>query len=379
MLPSKVVYLVLRKPPKFYFKPGDYVFINIPAIAKYEWHPFSISSAPENSKFIWLHIRACGNWTNKLYSYSLSSKFDVSLTHGNAGGGGSPFSNNMRANMRQRMSKSLNDSNSFPLFMNDRKLMALNVMTEQDDQKDGALYNALNKKVVSFSENKNALEMNNQLMSNFKENVDTKDKVDQKATINEAISKQEGQEKATVGKLFRSLSFDNVAENKEDPSESTPKLANQQDNQSTDQSFLSANGETKLEKKSTKKCRRSQSLNCRSRKQTTSNDNLIDGDEENLGDAEDPNDAQDRRVKFKKGGGLSVDHATISLNTSRTKKPFDMEKMKQFLLTKKPISVSLKEKVMNSSIVSNIRSKQEKKVNVDKGHETLIDLEDEKV
>ena len=113
VLPSKVTHLVIRKPAKFYFKPGDYVFINIPAIAKYEWHPFSISSAPENSKFIWLHIKASGHWTNKLYSYSMSSKFETSLSQHGIGGAGCHSPNFSRANMRQRMSRSLID---FPIF-----------------------------------------------------------------------------------------------------------------------------------------------------------------------------------------------------------------------------------------------------------------------
>lgn len=72
VLPSKVIHLAIKKPPKFHYKPGDYVFINIPMVAKYEWHPFSISSAPERSDYIWLHIRVAGNWTRKLYNYSSS-------------------------------------------------------------------------------------------------------------------------------------------------------------------------------------------------------------------------------------------------------------------------------------------------------------------
>ncbi|KAF3428053.1 hypothetical protein E2986_09001 [Frieseomelitta varia] len=47
LLPSKVTHLVIKKPPHFVFHPGDYVFVNIPVIARYEWHPFTISSAPE--------------------------------------------------------------------------------------------------------------------------------------------------------------------------------------------------------------------------------------------------------------------------------------------------------------------------------------------
>lgn len=45
----QVTHLVIKRPQFFHFKPGDYVYINIPVIAKYEWHPFTISSAPEQS------------------------------------------------------------------------------------------------------------------------------------------------------------------------------------------------------------------------------------------------------------------------------------------------------------------------------------------
>lgn len=69
LLPSKVIHLVIKRPFHFCFRPGDYVFINIPAIAKYEWHPFTLSSAPEQDDYIWLHIRAVGEWTNRLYDF----------------------------------------------------------------------------------------------------------------------------------------------------------------------------------------------------------------------------------------------------------------------------------------------------------------------
>ncbi|XP_041972377.1 NADPH oxidase 5 isoform X2 [Aricia agestis] len=69
LLPSRVTHLVIKRPPLFDFQAGDYVFVNIPAIAVYEWHPFTISSAPEQEDYLWLHIRGVGEWTNRLYSY----------------------------------------------------------------------------------------------------------------------------------------------------------------------------------------------------------------------------------------------------------------------------------------------------------------------
>ncbi|XP_043204589.1 NADPH oxidase 5-like isoform X2 [Amphibalanus amphitrite] len=69
LLPSKVTHLVIKRPASMDYHPGDYLFVNIPAIAKYEWHPFTISSAPEQDETLWLHIRALGGWTHRLYDY----------------------------------------------------------------------------------------------------------------------------------------------------------------------------------------------------------------------------------------------------------------------------------------------------------------------
>lgn len=68
-LPSDVLYLVIKRPPNFYYNPGDWIYILIPHIAKYEWHPFTISSAPEQENYLTLHIRAVGEWTRSLRSY----------------------------------------------------------------------------------------------------------------------------------------------------------------------------------------------------------------------------------------------------------------------------------------------------------------------
>ncbi|CAM9899261.1 unnamed protein product [Lampetra planeri] len=69
LLPSKVTHLVIRRPQHFHFKPGDYIYLNVPAIAQYEWHPFTISSPPEQQETLWLHVRSMGQWTMRLYEY----------------------------------------------------------------------------------------------------------------------------------------------------------------------------------------------------------------------------------------------------------------------------------------------------------------------
>ncbi len=61
--------MIITRPPNFKFRSGDYLYIKIPRIARYEWHPFTISSAPELKDELWLHIRTLGNWTNKLYEF----------------------------------------------------------------------------------------------------------------------------------------------------------------------------------------------------------------------------------------------------------------------------------------------------------------------
>merc|ERR1712083_549419 len=68
VLPSKVTNLIIDRPPGFNFCAGDWVFIKIPAVASSEWHPFTISSAPEVQGQFTLHIRGVGQWTNSLHA-----------------------------------------------------------------------------------------------------------------------------------------------------------------------------------------------------------------------------------------------------------------------------------------------------------------------
>ncbi|MEZ4394933.1 MAG: EF-hand domain-containing protein [Polyangiales bacterium] len=64
-LRSGVVRLDLRRPEGFTFAAGDYVFLRIPEVAAHEWHPFTLSSAPERP-LLTVHVRALGNWTSAL-------------------------------------------------------------------------------------------------------------------------------------------------------------------------------------------------------------------------------------------------------------------------------------------------------------------------
>lgn len=64
MRPSKVLELQLIK-NGFKMEVGQYVFVNCPAISQLEWHPFTMTSAPEED-FFSVHIRSAGDWTDKL-------------------------------------------------------------------------------------------------------------------------------------------------------------------------------------------------------------------------------------------------------------------------------------------------------------------------
>lgn len=64
-LRSGVTRLVIRRPPGFTHHAGDYLFLRIPHIARHEWHPFTITSAPESAQLT-VHVRSLGNWTGAL-------------------------------------------------------------------------------------------------------------------------------------------------------------------------------------------------------------------------------------------------------------------------------------------------------------------------
>ncbi|KAK3288761.1 hypothetical protein CYMTET_3778 [Cymbomonas tetramitiformis] len=50
---------------RFSYRPGQYLYLNCPQIAKHEWHPFTITSAPEENS-VTVHIRTRGDWTGSL-------------------------------------------------------------------------------------------------------------------------------------------------------------------------------------------------------------------------------------------------------------------------------------------------------------------------
>jgi len=63
ILSGNVIRIILPRP--FAYSAGQYCFLMIPSISCYQFHPFSISSAPHQSE-IYFHIRVLGDWTKRL-------------------------------------------------------------------------------------------------------------------------------------------------------------------------------------------------------------------------------------------------------------------------------------------------------------------------
>ncbi|WOK97465.1 respiratory burst oxidase [Canna indica] len=63
--PGNVLALHVSKPQGFKYRSGQYIFVNCAAVSPFQWHPFSITSAPQDD-YISVHIRTLGDWTTQL-------------------------------------------------------------------------------------------------------------------------------------------------------------------------------------------------------------------------------------------------------------------------------------------------------------------------
>ncbi|KAG5605912.1 hypothetical protein H5410_027404 [Solanum commersonii] len=59
VLPGDVLSLIMPKPAGFKYKSGQYIFLQFPTISSFEWHPFSITSAPGDD-YLSIYIRIVG-------------------------------------------------------------------------------------------------------------------------------------------------------------------------------------------------------------------------------------------------------------------------------------------------------------------------------
>lgn len=62
---GNVLAIHMTKPDNFKYKSGMYLFLQCPQISSFEWHPFSITSAP-GDPFLSVHIRTLGDWTHEM-------------------------------------------------------------------------------------------------------------------------------------------------------------------------------------------------------------------------------------------------------------------------------------------------------------------------
>uniref|UniRef100_A0A2K6LQT6 NADPH oxidase 2 n=1 Tax=Rhinopithecus bieti TaxID=61621 RepID=A0A2K6LQT6_RHIBE len=64
--PFKTIELQMKK-KGFKMEVGQYIFVKCPKVSKLEWHPFTLTSAPEED-FFSIHIRIVGDWTEGLFN-----------------------------------------------------------------------------------------------------------------------------------------------------------------------------------------------------------------------------------------------------------------------------------------------------------------------
>ncbi|TYJ11672.1 hypothetical protein E1A91_A11G293000v1 [Gossypium mustelinum] len=63
--PGNVLSLHMSKPQGFKYTSGQYIFVNCADVSPFQWHPFSITSAPGDD-YLSIHIRTLGDWTSQL-------------------------------------------------------------------------------------------------------------------------------------------------------------------------------------------------------------------------------------------------------------------------------------------------------------------------
>lgn len=82
MHPSKVLEVQIKKAHTTR-RAGQYIFINCPEVSYFQYHPFTLTSAPEED-FISVHIRIVGDWTRE---FAMALGADVDGKQGGEKGG----------------------------------------------------------------------------------------------------------------------------------------------------------------------------------------------------------------------------------------------------------------------------------------------------
>ncbi|KAI0943022.1 hypothetical protein AcW1_002763 [Taiwanofungus camphoratus] len=81
--PSNVMEIQIKK-EKTTTRAGQYIFICVPEISYFQWHPFTLTSAPEED-YISVHIRVVGDFT-RAFAVAVGCDFDSKTKGGDAGG-----------------------------------------------------------------------------------------------------------------------------------------------------------------------------------------------------------------------------------------------------------------------------------------------------
>nr|QVP25927.1 membrane-bound NADPH oxidase [Hordeum vulgare] len=62
--PGNVIAIHMSKPHGFRYRSGQYIYVNCSEVSPFEWHPFTITSAPGDD-YLSMHIRCRGDWTSR--------------------------------------------------------------------------------------------------------------------------------------------------------------------------------------------------------------------------------------------------------------------------------------------------------------------------
>ena len=89
--PSKVMELQIKK-EKTTVRAGQYIFLSCPEISYFQWHPFTLTSAPEED-YLSVHIRIVGDFTDAL-AKACGCDFDSKDSKDKVEGGGTPVTLN---------------------------------------------------------------------------------------------------------------------------------------------------------------------------------------------------------------------------------------------------------------------------------------------
>ncbi len=77
-LPAGTTRVRIARPQELAHRAADYVFARVPVLSRVEWHPFTISSAPDAPELI-LHVRAVGDWTRELRDLAEHGARDLAI------------------------------------------------------------------------------------------------------------------------------------------------------------------------------------------------------------------------------------------------------------------------------------------------------------